>query len=160
MQEFNTVATGLNPGRGLLARAKRGLFTRSYEGASASARRMLAVSRLVVAFVVVAVSLILFVMGIGFLFAQYSDDRLSFEQHAGLRSVIAEFQLPIINSGEINPNLVRMAGQIVGVKNMKFRREPDRTTGDIQPVMSQDGRIAGFFTWEKAHFHGDGLFPT
>ncbi len=151
MQEFNTVATGLNPGRGLLARAKRGLFTRSYEGASASARRMLAVSRLVVAFVVVAVSLILFVMGIGFLFAQYSDDRLSFEQHAGLRSVIAEFQLPIINSGEINPNLVRMAGQIVGVKNMKFRREPDRTTGDIQPVMSQDGRIAGFFTWEKAH---------
>jgi diguanylate cyclase (GGDEF)-like protein len=112
---------------------------------------MLAVSRLVVVFVVIAVSLVLFAIGLGFLFAQYSDDRLSFEQHAGLRSAIGEFQSPIIKSGEINPNLVRVAGQIVGVKNMKFQRELDGTAGEIQPVMSQDGRIAGFFTWEKAH---------
>jgi len=150
VQEFNTVAAGLNPGRSLLARAGRGLFT-SHEGAPASARRMLAVSRLVVAFLFITVALILFAIGIGFLFAQQSDDRLSFEQHASLRNVIAEFRSPIVKSGDINPNLARMAGQIVGVKNMTFRPEPDRTAGEIQPVMSQDGRIAGFLTWDKAH---------
>ena len=150
MQEFNTVAAGFIPGRWLLA-ARRGLFTQSYESGPAPARRMLAVSRLILAFVVIAVSLILFAIGIGFLFARYSDDRMSFEQHASLRNLIAEYQLSIVRSGEINPNLVRMAGQTVGVKNMKFRLEPDRTASEMQPVMSQDGRIAGFFTWDKAH---------
>src|SRR5689334_13377474 len=112
---------------------------------------MLAVSRLVFAFVMIAISLILFAAGSGFLFARFMDDRLSFEQHAALRNAIAEFQPPVAKSGEINPDLTRIAGKIVGVKNMTFRPEPDRTAGEIQPVMSLDGRIAGFFTWDKAH---------
>ncbi|HET9686914.1 MAG TPA: bifunctional diguanylate cyclase/phosphodiesterase, partial [Pseudolabrys sp.] len=77
--------------------------------------------------------------------------RLSAEQHAMLRRTIAEFRSPSGRPGEIDPRLVRLAEQIFSVKNLKFERDPDAGDREVRPVVGADGRIAGFFTWDKSH---------
>src|SRR5262245_25204835 len=87
---------------------------------------------------------------IGFGLARQNDDRLSAEQHAMLRSAIAELRSPSGRLGEIDPRLVGLAGQISGVKNLKFERDPNAGDREVRPVVGADGRIAGFFTWDKS----------
>ena len=35
-------------------------------------------------------------------------------------------------------------------ENIKLERDPDTTNREMYPLMNADGRIAGFFTWDKA----------
>ena len=88
---------------------------------------------------------------IGFSLARQNDDRLSADQHAALRNAIAEFRSPSGRPGEIEPRLVRIAEQISGVKNLRFERDPNAVNREMRPVMDADGRIAGFFTWDKSY---------
>jgi hypothetical protein len=76
----------------------------------------LAASRLILVFTVLAIATMLVSAAIGFSLAGQNDDRLSAEQHAMLRSAIAEFRSPSGRSGEIDPRLVRLAERISGVK--------------------------------------------
>ena len=151
MQELNTGAAGLN--RWLLARVrrKRGPTSQAALGDSpAPTQRMLAVSRLIVAFAILAVATTLLGTGFGYRLARQSDERLLFDQHAALRNAISEFRAPLMKSGEIDPRLMHTAEQIVGAESIKFQSEPTTRDREMQPVMTADGRIAGFFIWNKA----------
>ena len=110
MQELNTGAAGLN--RWLLARVrrKRGPTSQAALGDSpAPTQRMLAVSRLIVAFAILAVATTLLGTGFGYRLARQSDERLLFDQHSALRNAISEFRAPLLKSGEIDPRLMRTA---------------------------------------------------
>jgi len=110
----------------------------------------LAASRLILVFTALAIATMLVSAAIGFSLARQNDDRLSAEQHAMLRSAIAELRSSSGRPGEIDPRLVRLAEQISGVKNLKFERDPDAGDREVRPVVDADGRIAGFFTWDRS----------
>ena len=153
MHEVNAVAAGSTVGRWLPDWARRRRLAPPDLAGSAHhpARWILAASRLILVFTVLAIATMLVSAAIGFSLAGQNDDRLSAEQHAMLRSAIAEFRSPSGRSGEIDPRLVRLAERISGVKSLKFERDPDAGDREVRPVVDADGRIAGFFTWNKSH---------
>lgn len=153
MPEVNIAATGLNLGRRLpaWARRPRALASPGSAGASpAPAKWILAASRLIFAFTVFAIAAMLVSAAIGYGLARQNDARLASEQHSALRNAVAEFRSPFNVSGEINSGLVRIAENVAGVKNLKFERDADGRDREMRPVMV-GGRIAGFFTWDKAN---------
>ncbi len=110
---------------------------------------MAAVSRLVLAFALLAVGATLLCAGIGYTLARQSDETLASEQHAAMRRAISEFRLPFAMSGDIDPNLARAVEQIPGVKKFKFEIDPRASDREFQPALDANGRIVGFFTWDK-----------
>ena len=94
MHEVNTVAAGLNPGRWLLAWARRRRVPDLQVisgGSAAPAKRMLVVSYLIIAFIILAMVTTQLGIGIGCRLARQSDAQLLSEQHAALRIAISEF---------------------------------------------------------------------
>jgi diguanylate cyclase (GGDEF)-like protein len=88
------------------------------------------------------------IAAVGFGLARHNDERLSLDHHAALRSVIAELRPALDRSSAVDPRLLRMAGQIPGLKNLKFESSPARDR-ETHPIVDSSGRIAGFFTWDK-----------
>ena len=112
---------------------------------------MFSASRLIVVLAVLAMGATLLIGGIGYGLARQSDERLGSEQRASLRNAIAEFRALFGQSAEIDPRFVHMVEQSVGLKDLKFETEPDLSEREMQPVIDANGRIAGFFTWEKSY---------
>ena len=153
MHEVNTGAAGLRPARWLRAWVVRSHIPASQNPISPqpeSSRHMRAVSWLTIALAVIVVAVTLSGLAIGYRSGQRSDEQLSLQQHAALRNTIAEFSAPLGRKGEIDPRLMRLAGQIAGVSNLKFERNSDAGGREMQPVLDTNGRIVGFFTWDKA----------
>jgi diguanylate cyclase (GGDEF)-like protein len=152
VHKVNAVAAGSTLGRWLTDWARHRTPAPPDLAGSAHhpAKWMLAASRLILVFTALAIATMLVSAAIGFSLARQNDDRLSAEQHAMLRSAIAELRSSSGRPGEIDPRLVRLAEQISGVKNLKFERDPDAGDREVRPVVDADGRIAGFFTWDKS----------
>jgi len=112
------------------------------------ARWILSASRLISVLSFVALTGMFAITVIGFVLARHSDERLSLDQHAALRSAIAELRPTIGRSAEIDARLLRMAEQIPGLKNLKFEHSPARDR-ETQPLLDSSGRITGFITWDK-----------
>ena len=148
MHETNAEPAGLRPRGWLPAWARRPdppslAFTRP-----TPAKWILSASRLISVLSFVALTGMFAIAVIGFVLARHSDERLSLDQHAALRSAIAEHRPTIGRPAEIDPRLLRMAEQIPGLKNLKFEHSPARDR-ETQPLMDSSGRITGFFTWDK-----------
>jgi len=152
VHKVNAVAAGSTLGRWLTDWARHRTPVRPDLAGSAHhpAKWILAASRLILVFTALAIATMLVSAAIGFSLARQNDDRLSAEQHAMLRSAIAELRSSSGRPGEIDPRLVRLAEQISGVKNLKFERDPDAGDREVRPVVDADGRIAGFFTWDRS----------
>jgi diguanylate cyclase (GGDEF)-like protein len=152
VHEVKTVAAGSTPGRWLLARA-RGRHAPDSQvvlgGSAAPTQRMLTVTRLIIAFIILAVAATVLGTAIAYQQARQSDERLLVEQHAALRNAISEFRSQFVRPGDVDPRLMRAAEQIVGAGNIKFESHPGTSERETQPVMTPDGRIAGFFSWDK-----------
>src|SRR5215468_9302252 len=73
------------------------------------AKWILAASRLIFVFTVLAIAAMLASAAIGYSLARQNDERLTAEQHTALRNAVAEFGSPIDPSGKIEPRLVRIA---------------------------------------------------
>jgi diguanylate cyclase (GGDEF)-like protein len=112
------------------------------------AKWILSASRLISVLSFVALTGMFAIAVIGFVLARHSDERLSLDQHAALRSAIVELRPTLDRSVGIDPRLLRMAEQIPGLKNLKFEHSPPRDR-ETQPLMDSSGRITGFITWDK-----------
>ena len=140
-----TVAAGSDSGRG---------FPAGRLGPPVStmpARRIIVVSRLIIACASIAVVAIALAAGIGYRWVRQSEDRLAFEQHTALRNAISEFQSSLATSEQPDLRLIRKAEQIVGLKNIRFTRDLNEASHEIAPVVTAGGRIAGFFVWDRSH---------
>ncbi len=151
--EVNSQAAGATPGRSLLAwmRRKRPAGSDRAAKSRAYARRLFSASRLIVLLAGLAMSATILSAGIGYGLARQSDERLWSEQRASLRNAIAEFRTLFGQSKEIDPRFVRMVEQSTGLKGLKFESEPTLSEREMQPAIDAQGRIAGFFTWDKAY---------
>jgi len=117
----------------------------------ARTRRMFAASRLVLVLAAFALAATLLSAGIGYGLARQSDERLWSEQRASLRNAISEFRALFGQRDEVDPRFVRMVEQTAGLKNLKFEINPPDSEREMQPVLDVNGRIAGFFTWERTN---------
>jgi diguanylate cyclase (GGDEF)-like protein len=117
----------------------------------AHARRLLSASKFIVALAAIAGGTTLLAGAIGYGMARQSDERLWADQRASLRNAIGEFRTLFDKSNEIDPRFVRMVEQSVGLQGLKFETDPPASEREMQPVIDAQGRIAGFFTWDKAH---------
>jgi diguanylate cyclase (GGDEF)-like protein len=116
----------------------------------AHAQRLFSAARLIVVLAVIAMAATLGCAVIGYGLAQRSDARLWSEQHAALRNAVAEFRVLFNKPGAIDPRLVRMIEQSARLEGLKFETEPAPGDREMQPVVDAQGRITGFFTWDKA----------
>ncbi|MDP2299031.1 MAG: EAL domain-containing protein, partial [Pseudolabrys sp.] len=142
------------PGRGLLALASAVFAGRRRKQDMAAvkrakARRKFSASRLIVLFALLAMGATLVSAGVGYGLAQQSDERLWSEQRGALRNAIAEFRNLFGHAREVDPRFVRMVEQSARLQDLKFEVEPAADGREMQPVLDAQGRIAGFFTWEK-----------
>ena len=121
-------------------------------GASrARARRLLSASRLIVVLAVLAMGATLACAAIGYGVARQSDEHLWSSQRSALRNAIAEFRVLFGKTGAVNPHFVRLVEQSAGLKALRFETAPTPGAREIQPVVDADGRIAGFFTWQRTY---------
>jgi len=112
-------------------------------------RRMLAASRLIVVFAAIAMAATVLSAAIGYGLARQSDERLWAEQRASLRNAIDEFRALFGQPDTVDPRFVRMVEQTAGLKDLKFEVDPGAHDREMQPVINANGRITGFFTWQK-----------
>ncbi len=117
----------------------------------AQTRRLLSSSRLIVLLAVLALGATLLCAGLGYGWARQSDERLWSEQRASLRSAINEFRTLFGRSERIDPRFVRMVEQSTRLKALRFETDPAPGGREMQPVLDEKGRIAGFFTWERTY---------
>jgi diguanylate cyclase (GGDEF)-like protein len=106
-------------------------------------------SRLVVLFACLSLGVGAAAVAGAYGFARQSDERLLADQRDSLRAATAEFRALFGQSGEVDPRFVRMVEQGAGIKGLKFENDPPLTPREAQPVMDAQGRIAGFFTWDR-----------
>ena len=128
----------------------------------ARARRKFSASRLIILLALLAMGATLVSAGVGYGLAQQSDERLWSEQRGALRNAIGEFRALFGNNREIDPRFVRMVEQSARLQGLKFETEPSAGEREMQPVLDAQGRIAGFFTWERTRPMStamDGLMP-
>jgi len=112
---------------------------------------MFAASRLILVLAGLALAVTLLSAGIGYVVARQSDELLWSEQRASLRNAIGEFRTLFGQRDEVDPRFVRMVEQTAGLKNLKFEANPVESDREMQPVLDVNGRIAGFFTWERTN---------
>ena len=138
--EVKLQATGATPGRSPLTWAPH-----------ARAKRIQSASQLIVVLAMLALGATMLAGAIGYGLARQSDERLWTEQRASLRDGIGEFRKLFGKSDQVDPNVVRMLAQSVGLRGLRFETDPAPSERELQPVMDAQGRIAGFLTWDKAH---------
>jgi diguanylate cyclase (GGDEF)-like protein len=83
-------------------------------------------------------------------FAERSDQQQWAEQREALRNAVGEFR-QLFADGKIDPRFVRMVEQSARLQDLKFEIDPPPGEREMQPVVDAQGRIAGFFTWDKTH---------
>ncbi len=115
----------------------------------ARARRKFSASRLIVLLAGLGMLATFICAGIGYGLAHRSDERLWVEQRAALRNAVSEFRSLFADGNEVDPRFVRMVEQSARLHGLKFENEPNGSEREMQPVLDGNGRIAGFFTWEK-----------
>src|SRR5262249_22274338 len=134
----------------LPTRTRRGRLQDSRIATASPTQRIVTVSRLMIACAGLAVAAVALATGIGYRLAWQSDERLASEQHAALPNAIAEYQPSFLMAAGVDRRLLRTAEQITGAKNIKFTSVPDQTDHEMQPVLTADGRIVGFFVWDSS----------
>ena len=112
----------------------------------AAARGRLSASGAIVVMAVVAVVVAVACGAVGLALATASDARRADGQQAAVRNAIAEFH-GLFERGE-RSRFLAMVGQSGGVRNLRLVSGLLSQDGGMQPVITGDGRIAGFLTWD------------
>lgn len=144
LRKGETDLPGLGADSAELRPGSAGTIARALLGRGPSSRRII-VMLAVVALIATVVS-----AGVGYQVARHHDETHLMEQRAAIRNAVAEFRTLFGQAGEIDPRFVRMVEQSARLKDLKFDVAPTEDGREIQPVVDADGRIAGFFTWQKS----------
>jgi predicted signal transduction protein with EAL and GGDEF domain len=80
--------------------------------------------------------------------ARQSDIRHAETGRVALRAAASEYRSLFGKGSEIDPRFVHMVEHITGLKGIKFEREPQAGSDELQPLLDANGRIAGFLTWQ------------
>jgi diguanylate cyclase (GGDEF)-like protein len=105
--------------------------------------------RLILPLVVLGIGAIVLCALVGFNLARQSDALRAENQRAAVRSGLAEFRSAYGESDSVGPRLVAMVAQFSGVKALRFESGLAAAGELSEPVLTTQGRIAGFLTWQR-----------
>jgi hypothetical protein len=114
-------------------------------------KRLMTASRLIMVLALISLGATFVFAWIGYTAARNSDERLWIDQRIALRNAVSEFRALFGHSGEVDPRFVRMVEQGAGTRSLRFELAPKQGPREMQPVLDADGRIVGFFTWERSY---------
>jgi len=117
----------------------------------ARARWLWSASSVIAVLAVLALAATFVAAAIGYGFAERSDQAQWAAQRDALRNAVAEFRQLFDRPGAIDPRFVRMVEQSARLQGLSFETDPPVSEREMQPVVDEQGRIAGFFTWDKTH---------
>jgi diguanylate cyclase (GGDEF)-like protein len=117
----------------------------------ARANRTLSATQLIVVSALLVTGVTSLIGFVGYGLARQSDERLWSAQRVSLNNAIGEFRTLVSKADQVDPRLLRIAQQSAGLKDLKFEVNPVPGDREIQPVMDAQGRIVGFFTWDKTN---------
>lgn len=117
---------------------------------SSARKRGLATPRLVATLGSFAVSALLFSAIVGYLLVNRFDDQQEQERRTQLVSAIADIRATGAEVSEVDPQFLQSLERMFGLKGLRF--EPELAPGGVretQPALDRDGRIVGWFSWER-----------
>jgi len=97
---------------------------------------------------VLVVAAIVIFIGLGFMLARQADERLEVEHRQALRGAIDALQAGSPDLSNIDPELIAVLERALGLKDLKFNSELSEGTREVHSLIDQNGRIAGWFSWE------------
>src|SRR5262249_23745323 len=86
---------------------------------------------------------------IGYLLLQRTDERLETERRTQLVSAIQDIRATGADVSELDPQFLRSLETIFGLKGLRFETEVAPAMREVQRAIDNDGRIVGWFTWER-----------
>lgn len=112
-------------------------------------RRWLSAPRGVVLLALLTLGVALVSTAVGYEIARHSDENLWAEQRTALRNATSEIRTMFAHGRDIDQRFVRMIENSARLPDLKFELAPSDDGREVQPVIDGDGRIAGFFTWQR-----------
>ena len=118
--------------------------------ASTSTRtRRLATPRLIATLGMFALSATFFCVIIGYLLVHRIDDRQEAERRVQLVEAIGDIRASGADISELDPQFLTGLERSLGLKDLRFEAELDAGAREFQPAIDGEGRILGWFTWER-----------
>ena len=118
--------------------------------ASTSTRaRRLATPRLIATLGLFALSAAFFCVIIGYLLVHRIDDRQEADRRVQLVEAIGDIRASGADISELDPQFLAGLERSLGFKDLRFEDELDPGQREIQPALDGEGRILGWFTWER-----------
>jgi diguanylate cyclase (GGDEF)-like protein len=115
---------------------------------SADARRLVT-PRLIVTIGLLALSAAFLCGIISYLLLHRADDRQELERRGQLVNAIQDIRATGADISELDPQFLRSLETIFGLKGLRFETEFASGLREVQPALDKDGRIVGWFTWER-----------
>lgn len=118
------------------------------ESLSTRARR-LAMPRLLTTLGLLALSAIFFCGIVSYLLLSRADEAREHERRAALVGAIADIRAGGTDIAELDSELLDGLARAYGLKDLRFEHELALSDREAQPALDRDGRIVGWFTWER-----------
>jgi diguanylate cyclase (GGDEF)-like protein len=80
--------------------------------------------------------------------ARTTDDRLETERRTALLNSVEQLHA-VPDTGEVDAQTLRLLEGFSGAKKLEWESEPDQFGREVQSVLDANGRILGWFSWEK-----------
>jgi diguanylate cyclase (GGDEF)-like protein len=110
--------------------------------------RLLATPALVATLALFVLAATAFCVVAGFVLVNRADDRLDLERRVALLGAVEELRAAGAGFKTFDPERLRSLERIAGLKDLRFESEPDTGGRELQSVMSRQGRIIGWFSWQ------------
>jgi diguanylate cyclase (GGDEF)-like protein len=114
----------------------------------AAPARRLWTPRLVATLALFVVSATFFSVIVGYALVSQADDRQSLERRAALLGAIEDIRGSGADFSALDARHIKGIERTAGLKDLRFETEPVAGDREIQSVLSRNGRIIGWFSWE------------
>ena len=114
----------------------------------AAPARRLWTPRLVATLALFVISATFFSVIVGYALVGQADDRQSLERRAALLGAIEDIRGSGADFSALDARHIKGIERTAGLKDLRFETEPVAGDREVQSVLSRNGRIIGWFSWE------------
>jgi diguanylate cyclase (GGDEF)-like protein len=123
----------------------------------AAPARRLWTPRLVATLALFVISATFFSVIVGYALVGQADDRQSLERRAALLGAIEDIRGSGADFSALDARHIKGIERTAGLKDLRFETEPVAADREVQSVLSRNGRIIGWFSWEPDRSMSDAL---
>jgi diguanylate cyclase (GGDEF)-like protein len=123
----------------------------------AAPARRLWTPRLVATLALFVLTATFFSAVVGFALVRQADERQGLERRAALLGAIQDIRSAGADFSALDARHIENMERTAGLKGLRFETEPVDGEREIQSVLSRQGRILGWFSWEPEHSMSNAL---